>query len=219
MVKRLIRTDHKPGTRFHRWVIIRKDKAVTTTRWICRCDCGTKKSIGGYHLERGGTKSCGCYRREVNSDIHRKHGLTGSKEYRSWQAMKNRCRNRKIAEFANYGARGIKVCRRWDTSFENFLADMGPAPSPKHSLDRIDNNGHYKPSNVKWSTPIEQGSNKRSNHLVVYQNMEMSIAQLSRLTGVRYDTIRRRLKRGWDVDRTIRLPVGKGRWTAKGTTK
>ena len=92
-----------------------------------------------------------------------KHGMTHSDEFRTWMHMRQRC-NPKYArphEIEHYVDRGIKVCESWETSFANFYADMGPRPSPKHSIDRIDNDGHYEPGNVRWATSVEQNRNRR----------------------------------------------------------
>lgn len=84
-----------------------------------------------------------------------------SREYRIWSLMKDRCFNQRSHAYGDYGGRGITVCERWRTSFLSFLADLGPSPSPEHSIDRIDNNGNYEPRNVRWATPAQQGANKR----------------------------------------------------------
>lgn len=89
------------------------------------------------------------------------HGLTGSLEYQSWYAMKDRCYNKNFSQFADYGGRGIEVCDRWKNSFSNFLEDMGKRPEPNYSIDRIDTNGNYEPSNCRWASPHQQSINKR----------------------------------------------------------
>lgn len=136
------------------------------SRWLCRCECGTEKIINGKSLRRGETTSCGCWRREINRQLHTTHGegerANESKEWRTWQGMIRRCEARSFKDYAEYGGRGIKVCAEWRRDFQAFLAHVGRAPSPRHSIDRWpDNDGDYAPGNVRWATPAEQRANQR----------------------------------------------------------
>ena len=133
-------------------------------QWLCRCSCGRMTTVVGPDLRSGHTKSCGCLsvalviERSTRHGGARRHAHTS--EHRSWAHMKERCRNAECNDYANYGGRGIRVCERWE-SFENFLADMGPRPSAKHSIDRINNDGNYEPGNCRWATRCQQNSNQR----------------------------------------------------------
>lgn len=121
--------------------------------WNCVCTCGNSKAIRSNALVKA--KSCGCYRYDRKCRV--KHGDSkGVFEYICWQNMKRRCLDEKNNHYGSYGGRGIIVCDRWLNSYENFLADMGRAPSPKHSLDRKDNDGNYEPDNCRWATGEEQ---------------------------------------------------------------
>ena len=132
------------------------------SKFVCKCD---KTIITQYsHYTSGHTKSCGCL--NLDSLIKRsyKHGesrrFQQSAEYLTWYRIKRRCLNKNDNRYKYYGARGIKVCKRWLKNYVNFLKDMGRKPSKRHSIDRIDNDSDYKPSNCRWATPLQQAQNK-----------------------------------------------------------
>ena len=127
--------------------------------WRCICDCGVKCVVMGPNLRTGHTKSCGCWRRGAG-DRTRTHGMSVSREYKSWRSMFDRCKNPNAPNYERYGGAGIKICRRW-SRFERFFADMGERPVGT-TLDRIQSTGDYKPSNCRWATPKEQASNRRA---------------------------------------------------------
>lgn len=132
---------------------------------ICTCDCGNIKTLHWSNVKNGKTQSCGCLYKESrghNGFAIKKHGESHKTvEYQTWKGMKQRCSNSNNSHYKNYGGRGIIVCERWLNSFDNFLEDMGRKPTPQHSIDRIDVNGNYEPSNCRWATPYEQRMNQR----------------------------------------------------------
>jgi hypothetical protein len=143
------------------------------------------------------------------------HGHTPSgrksREYRSWDNMRQRCNNPKHHYFPKYGGRGVKVCDRWLHSFEAFLADMGPRP-PGTTLDRFpDKNGNYEPANCRWATPAQQQRNTRYNVIIEFQGRRMCLMDWSKELGVSFDTLHARFRYGWSVERAFTTPVQRHR--------
>jgi hypothetical protein len=177
----------------------------TSVAWLCECTCGAQTTVRASALTSAVTKSCGCLQKEVAANANPgTHGKTGTPEYSSWQNMKNRCNNSNYPEFHLYGGRGIKVCKRWSSSFESFLLDMGKKPSSKHSIDRVNTNNNYSPTNCRWATPTEQADNRRSNHLITYNGKTQNLKQWSEDLGILLVTLKWRLKR-WPVDKALSL--------------
>lgn len=157
------KTNKVPGARFHSLVLLEKaGKIGKTVTWRCRCDCGRETIIRYCNL--GKTKTCGCARSEATRKSKLRHGMTNSVEYHTWSGMRQRCRDVNTPAYPWYGGRGIKVCERWDSSFENFYSDMGKRPGPDFSLDRINNDGDYEPSNCRWVLKRTQSNNRRPRH-------------------------------------------------------
>ena len=140
-----------PGQQYGRWTILEK---VDKDRVRCRCECGTIRVVRTVNLGTGSSRSCGC--------MFAGHGWSQTEEYNIWAHMKHRCSSPKDPSYQWYGGRGITVCARWQQSFMAFLTDMGPRPSPAHSVDRINNDGNYEPGNCRWATIFEQRANQRS---------------------------------------------------------
>jgi hypothetical protein len=174
--------------------------------WKCLCDCGGVSYVRRAMLMNGNTKSCGCGRAENAAKLFTTHGHSkNNKEsptYYSWHNMIKRCTMPSCIQYKDYGGRGISICEEW-LSFESFLADMGERPKGK-TLDRINMNGNYDPTNCKWSTVAEQNINKRSNRVLTLNGKSMCVSEWARFLGVNEATIRCRIDRyGWSIERAL----------------
>lgn len=152
-------------------------------------------------------QSCGCLRRDVSRAKATTHGLRNSREYAIWLGMVQRCHTPSSTSYPRYGARGIAVCDAWRGSFEQFYADMGPAPSAEHSIERRENDGRYEKGNCFWTTAVEQSNNKRSNRILEWRGEARTIAEWARVVGIAPTTIQQRLTYGWDAARALSTPV------------
>lgn len=140
------------------------------------------------------------------SGFQKTHGDHGSPESKAWKAMRQRCRNPRCREWRFYGGRGIDICPEWE-DYSRFLADMGRRPSPKHSLDRIDNALGYAPGNCQWASDKQQCRNRRSNKLVTVGAETLSLAEWSERSGIPYSTLMFRIRSGWEPQRALTTPV------------
>lgn len=136
-----------------------------------------------------------------------KHGLSYTPEYRAWQQMRLRCTNPKHAAYAGYGGRGIGVCARWLDSVAAFVADMGPKPSARHELDRIDNDRGYEPGNCRWVLRKVNDRNRRSNRVLEFSGERRALAEWCELLGLPRSTVQKRLDGGWSVEDALSTPV------------
>jgi hypothetical protein len=203
------------GSRFGRLAV---ESLAGPGVWLCRCDCGACVTATTANLRAGNTQSCGCLRREVTGSLNRKHGMSESPEFGVWLCVIRRCENPADIGWTLYGGRGIRMCRRWREDFAAFYADMGPRPSPKHSVDRVDNARGYdcgvcedcrargSAFNCRWATPAEQSRNRRTNRLLTIDGKTMCVADWSRVSGVSRQTIDHRLAFGWPPERAVFQP-------------
>lgn len=195
------------GKKFGRLTVEQEIKSC----WICRCDCGNKTTLKRSVVKSGNTKSCGCLHRERAGNMNRTHGkansrITGyaSRAYGVWQAMRDRCYNSNRADYHRYGGRGISVCKRWQ-QFENFLSDMGEPP-PGLTLERLNNDKGYSPSNCKWATRQEQAVNRERSVTVMYSGKLMLMVHVAIMLGVNAHTCRARYySRGWTAEESCGL--------------
>ncbi len=187
-------------------VIARGFRLAKKLYYVCQCDCGEICVVRHDHLVADATTSCGCYHREQQTV----HGCRHKPEAESWYKMLRRCNDPSEVGYHHYGGRGISVCARWQEpngqGMRNFLDDMGPKPTKQHTLDRIDVNGDYCSENCRWADWLTQGNNRRNTVLREHKGERKTLAQWARVYKIGPNTIRQRLRRGWDLARALTEP-------------
>lgn len=199
------------GLKSGRWTVLRRDESKSMY-CICRCECGTVKSVSLSSIRQQKSKSCGCLQAD-NGPPNKRHGMTQTPTYKTWSHMLYRCLNESSASYPNYGGRGITVCKEW-LSFDAFFADMGVKPAGT-SIDRIDNNKGYSPTNCQWSDKRAQANNRRTSRLINWNGEERTLADLSRIAGISIGSFWSRLNSGWSIERimTTATVVGRNQFT------
>jgi len=194
------------GKKYGRLTVIEE---ISPRYCLCECECGNEKTVRRDHLLSGATKSCGCLLRETTRKINYKHGLSSTPDHRSrlyktWDSMKQRCYNPNDKSYSRYGARGITICEAWLNDFVAFSEwAMANGYSDNLTIDRIDVNGNYEPSNCRWADSIIQANNKRNNTKITYNSVTHTLAEWSRLTGIEAGTISIRLRRGLPLEQVF----------------
>jgi hypothetical protein len=173
------------------------------SRYWCLCVCGNYTLARCNDVISGNTKSCGCG--EIAARYT--HGLNHVPEYVHWCAMKARCYNPNNKKYHLYGGQGVQVCERWLNDFPAFYADMGPRPSPKHTVDRYPNNhGNYEPTNTRWATYAEQNRNTSANRIISFRGVTQCLTDWAIGLNMSFGALRKRLAR-WPLDRALTEPV------------
>jgi hypothetical protein len=196
------------GRVFHRLTILHRS-ATRRHAWLCRCACGKEKEILASNLTLGITQSCGCLQRERTRAASLTHGRSGTPEHEIWQGMRKRCYQPTCRAYKDYGGRGIQVCDEWQ-DFARFYADMGPRPSPKHTVERHDNNGPYAPDNCSWAPRSEQANNTRRNRRLTLRGETRTLHQWAQSVGMTDHVLKKRLNRGWRIDKALTIPLQRG---------
>lgn len=199
------------GRRFGRLTVISEDDArwSGSVVWLCKCDCGNYKRVRASHLKRGAVISCGCYNKQKDFV----HGESNTRLHHIWACMLDRCTNPNSAEADRYIDRGIKVCDEWLNSYEAFAewskanGYIEDAKRGDCTLDRIDNDGDYSPSNCRWVDMKVQGRNRRNNHLLTLDGKTHCIAEWGEIMGIDPSRISKRLERGWNIRDAICRPI------------
>lgn len=202
------------GQRFGRLTVIEKVKSNDkNSRWLCQCDCGNNVSISRVHLMNGHVQSCGCYRKEVAAEnshvLKMKHGLSEVKLYGVWANMKYRCYNPHCKAYKDYGGRGISVCPEWLSGFTGFYSwAIGAGYKEGLSIDRINNDGNYEPSNCRWVTMKIQSANRRNSSLYTFNGKTQGLKQWADEYGMHYGTLSGRVKElGMPLSKALAQPL------------
>ena len=190
------------GQRFGRLLVLNEaERTKNGVKWNCRCDCGRDLIVYSGNLRMGYTKSCGCMAHEKNLLKRKTHGKSNSRLYRIWRGIKSRCSD-KASE--NYGGRGITVCEEWNKSFEAFCEwSMANGYSENLSIDRINNDGNYEPSNCRWVNNETQANNTRKNRKITINGETHTAREWDKIMGHPLGTISQRLHIGWPEERAV----------------
>lgn len=194
------------GKVFGRLTVLRQERSTGRSRCACLCTCGKTHDVRVDHLLSGRTSSCGCWHDEAAKLNGTTHGGRRTVEYRAWNLMVDRCTRAANKSFGDYGGRGVTICDRWRHDFAAFLADMGPRPSPSHSVERNDVNGNYEPSNCRWATRTEQARNKRNSRFIEVNGRRVTLAEWGEITGLGMKTLHARLAAGWPDAEAVLTP-------------
>lgn len=202
------------GKRFNQLVVIacvgkKNYNSSSKKMWLCQCDCGNTIITPIGPLKNGRTKSCGCYGK--THKWNKTHGMSNTRLFHIWANMIDRCTNKKSPRYKDYGGRGISVCDEWcgENGSSNFISwAKSNGYKENLTLDRIDNDKKYEPLNCRWTSYKKQARNKRTNRILEYNGQSHCVAEWSDITGIKQQTILRRLKRGWSVEDTLTIPKG-----------
>ena len=210
------------GQVFNRLKVIEIDEVLSTrkTFWVCECICGNKKTVRSDSLQDGTVKSCGCLKKEQdrkNLEANHSHKMSKTRIYQELQGMKSRCLNVDNKRYEHYGGRGIKVCDEWLESFESFRDwAFKNGYSSILTIDRINNDGNYEPGNCRWVDNKTQCNNRSSNIIIKYKDEDLTMKQVSEITGISYSLLNSRYIRGDRNERLLRKS-GTGRNDNKGS--
>lgn len=195
------------GRKFGRLTVLRFSHMIGKhSYWVCRCECGNSHTTRSDSLKSGAVKSCGCLNQEAKVI---KHGLSRTKIYHVWAAMKNRCTNPNDRNYHHYGGRGIQICDDWLNNFETFYKwAISNGYREGLEIDRIDNEGNYEPGNCKWVSRKDQCNNRRVNRKITFNGKTQTITQWAKETGINENTLYARIVRfNWTLEKALTSPA------------
>ena len=188
------------GQQFSKLIVIRENGRIRKeVAWLCQCECGNEITVSAYNLRSGHTKSCGCFMKSQISNANKKHGMYGTKLYKTYYNMKNRCYNPNYYFFQHYGGKGIGLCTEWlgENGFENFYEwSIHNGYSEELSIDRIDNAKDYSPDNCRWVSMKEQQNNRTNNHILTFHNEKHTMAEWAEILNISYSKLQASVSRG-----------------------
>ena len=208
---RMERTKIKEGDVFHYLTVIKRVENANNghSRWLCKCKCGNETVVMSSHLIGGKIKSCGCWWEERKHEYRKIHGHSHKERlYNIWLGMKNRCYTKSHIRYSDYGGRGITVCAEWKqdySAFRSWAIQNGYADYL--TIDRIDNNGNYEPSNCRWVSMHEQCRNQRTNVMLTYCGKTQTMKDWAKELNMSYSAIGWRIRNGWNVEKALTTPV------------
>lgn len=190
------------GRQFGELIVLKRNPVNSKSgnaRWDCKCSCGNIATVIGSKLRSGATKSCGCARKSKIAQ-----GFSKTRLYRIWSLMKKRCYRNENENFKHYGGRGIEVCEEWKKDFIAFRSwALSHGYADNLSIDRIDVNGNYEPSNCRWADIKTQANNRRNNHIITYLNNDYTVSEFAELLKVSYWTVSNQLKLGCSIEKIV----------------
>lgn len=194
------------GKKYNRWTVIEKSKTKNgKTYWLCECECGKRKIVYGTSLRSGKSKSCGCFNKEI---VSKQKGLSTTRLYRIYKLVVKRCYDKTDKSYKYYGAKGVTVYNKWLNNFISFYNwSINNDYNDKLTLDRIDVNGNYEPSNCRWISEKEQHYNRTDNIYFTINNEQKCLSQLCEEYNMPYQTVWRRLKKGKDIIEALTTPI------------
>ena len=201
------------GQKFNLLTVIKRypENKKGYAQWLCKCECGNEIIVRSDLLKRGGVKSCGCLAKQIRSDMCRElgynrktHGMSNSRLYKIYSNMKDRCYRKNCKAYKYYGARGITIHKEWLDSFENFYKwSISHGYKGNLTIDRIDNDGNYEPSNCRWVDIATQSLNTRKNVKITYNNKTQTLKEWADELGMTYTQLHHRYERGWELNRMM----------------
>lgn len=206
---------YKKGQKYNRLTLIRFERKnkYHHSFWLCKCDCGTEKIVNVSQVKSGAIKSCGCLNKELSRkrlmESTQTHGYANKERlYDIWKNMKRRCYDKSNKRYENYGGKGVIVCDEWKNDYLSFRKwAYANGYNDELTIDRIDVNGNYEPSNCKWSSWKEQMNNQTRNRFLAYKGKTMTMSQWAELLGLTYGAMNHRVQRGWSMERIVNTPL------------